>query len=835
MNSFIGIFCILAAVVCLLLGMVVLRRSWKSFLNIILALNYLDIALVFFGFGKSILSQNAEDVIFWNKIYYLGIIFFPILFLHLIISFFDFKEKFYQLILNSAYFFSGFFAMTDYLTPFFIGGTGKNFTFLTSPRALYYFFFLCFLVLVFYSGYLLLRVYLKTKGLKRTQAQYFFIAGFLVFLGMVINFLTVFGLKIFPFGPGLVIFYPLIVSYAVFENNLIKAKVLYKKGLIYAVIVAFILVVYKIGDGLSRTVAGENTFAASYLFPFIWALIVVLGYNRIEKALDKIIDRFFFKEKYDYRKILLKASGMMATILDLNHLLELITRITMRVMRLDGASILFFDEKEKGYLVLSARGQLKIARGQLLSNDNPLIEFLTTKKAPVVYEVLKNQIALVTGIDPVKEVIFKRLRTQLDRLKAALVIPSFFSGQLVGAFCLGEKKSGDSYGRDDLELLETLANQAAIAVENARRFQENLTMRNFTNTILKFMPQGAAVTNLKGEIIVFNKEAEKITGFWADQVMGRSFENVFRDCLVLSDLIRETIKKGKIYLDEVKFKSHLKKEEKILAVTTSLFEGPSNDKGIIVFIFDKTELQKAREKINEQQKLADFGLMAGGIAHDIKSPLTSIFAVTQLLIKNFNNEGTRQTFCEIMPSEIERLKILLNSLSSYSSEVKLKLKNTDVGELLSTRLKLVEAICLKNDISIVCDFQTLPAVLWDPDIMERVFHNIIFNAIQALDKSKQAKKVLKITTKTKREFFLDVEEDLIIIEISDNGCGMDEKTLQGIFKPFFTTKPKNEGTGLGLALVEKYVKAHSGLISVESKLDEGTNFTLRFPVNPKAK
>lgn len=838
MNLFMGFFCIFVGAASLLLGVIFFFKTRKLFLNIVLGLNYLAVAVWLFGFGRALLAKSPEEVILWNKFYCLGAILFPTFFFQLVVKFFEIKDPRAHRVLKAAYLLSVFFILINYFTPFFIKDIypQKGFEFLLTPRVFYYFFFLLEAVLIFYTVSLLTEIYSKTKGLKRIQVQYFFIATFLTFFGTLINFLTVLGTHIYPFGGFFIGLYPLVITYLSFEEHLMKVEFLYKKTIIYSVILFFILLIFRFNRLIVDTFFKSDVFAATYGVPVLSAILIILGFSRVEKLLEKIIDRMFFKEKYDYRKILLKASEMMTTILNLNHLLELIVRITMRVMKIEGGSILFFDEKIKGYPVRNCRGELKIAEGQILSFDNSLIEYLLRKKEPVIYEVLQNQIQAAAGKNPGREVVYKRIRAQLDRLGAALVIPSFFSGRLMGAFCLGEKKSGDPYTEDDIELLKTLANQAAIAVENAKQFKENLNIKNFTNSILKDMAQGTIVANLKGEIIVFNKEAEKITGFSSLQVLNRTFESVFRDYFELSDLVRKTIKNKRVFLDDIKFKPQLKKEEKNLTITSSLYQTASEDEqGVIVFIFDKTELTKAKEKIMEQQKLADFGLMAGGIAHDIKNPLSSIAAVAQLLIMDFNNKENQGAFKDIVPAEVERLKAILNSLSSYSSEVKLKVQPVNIGELLENRLKLVEAVCLKNNISLERHFGELPNILLDPAVMERVFHNIIFNAIQAMDKAETEEKILKVSTCLKKELLQGVEEELVQIEISDTGCGMDEKTLAGIFKPFFTTKSPGEGTGLGLALVEKYVKAHAGVILVESKFGQGSTFILKLPVNPKFK
>jgi signal transduction histidine kinase len=102
-----------------------------------------------------------------------------------------------------------------------------------------------------------------------------------------------------------------------------------------------------------------------------------------------------------------------------------------------------------------------------------------------------------------------------------------------------------------------------------------------------------------------------------------------------------------------------------------------------------------------------------------------------------------------------------------------------------------------------------------------------------MDKITDRPKILKISTRVRKEFFLEVEEDSVVVEISDTGSGMDEVTVFNLFKPFFTTKSPGEGTGLGLALVEKYIKAHGGLVSVESRVGEGTTFIIKLPLSPK--
>lgn len=212
-----------------------------------------------------------------------------------------------------------------------------------------------------------------------------------------------------------------------------------------------------------------------WLVPCIALLIVTFAVRPIERLIYNTIGKLLFKKRYEYHKALQDAAVGMATIRDPKRLLSLITHIVSKKMRLDNVSILIYEDKDKEYQLKASRGERKpqdLAAG--IADDEPLIEWLVEKREPLVFEELQRWI-----IDK-RTVLTKRILTsdlvriqeKMEMLNASVCVPSFYRNDLLGILVLGDKKSKGLFSQDDLALLSTLADEAAIAIKNSQLYFE---------------------------------------------------------------------------------------------------------------------------------------------------------------------------------------------------------------------------------------------------------------------------------------------------------------------------------------------------------------------------
>lgn len=238
------------------------------------------------------------------------------------------------------------------------------------------------------------------------------------------------------------------------------------------------------------------------------------------------------------------------------------------------------------------------------------------------------------------------------------------------------------------------------------------------------------------------------------------------------------------------------------------------------------ENSKLYDKMRERDRLAALGEMAAGLAHEIRNPLGAIKGAAQFLDpKHFPREEGE--FVEVIVEEVNRLNGVVSAFLDYSRPMKQNFGPTDLGEVVSRSLKLIVTDVPKN-VTIKEELgEALPRVDADAEQLKQVLINLVQNAVQALGERQG-----EITVRTSRpDRFGDFRSpELVELQVSDNGPGIPADQQLNIFVPFFTTKSK--GTGLGLAICQRIVKNHAGTITVQSKVGEGSTFTIRLPALP---
>ena len=233
------------------------------------------------------------------------------------------------------------------------------------------------------------------------------------------------------------------------------------------------------------------------------------------------------------------------------------------------------------------------------------------------------------------------------------------------------------------------------------------------------------------------------------------------------------------------------------------------------------ELEAAQKQLLQSEKLASLGKMAAGVAHEINNPLTAILTFSKLLLGDLDKNDPRCEDLQTIVDETLRCRDIVRGLLDFSRETKSKKQWTDINSVIEETLFLLQHQAIFHDIKIEKNLaDSLPRINLDRSQIKQVFMNMFLNAAEAMAE----KGILTVTTLSK--------DKSVIVKIKDTGCGIPEKNISKLFDPFFSTKKVGKGTGLGLSVSYGIVKAHNGSIDVESKVGEGTEFTIKFPIQP---
>jgi len=252
----------------------------------------------------------------------------------------------------------------------------------------------------------------------------------------------------------------------------------------------------------------------------------------------------------------------------------------------------------------------------------------------------------------------------------------------------------------------------------------------------------------------------------------------------------------------------------------------------IANIIERREAEDHQLKLQEQlirsEKMAALGQLSAGIAHEIRTPLTSIKIFIQSLEKELDLDENQKEDFTIIRKEIDRINENVTRFLNFARPEEPQFQRINIQAIVMDTLNLLTARIKGNNIDLeIFLTEDLPPVLGDPKQLEQVFLNLLLNAIEAMPR----KGTLAIRSAVKR--IPNSPEEMLQLSIQDTGCGIPEKDRPYLFDPFFTTK--EGGTGLGLSIVYSIVQKHNGQIEVQSEPRKGSSFILSLPIQKEGR
>ena len=233
------------------------------------------------------------------------------------------------------------------------------------------------------------------------------------------------------------------------------------------------------------------------------------------------------------------------------------------------------------------------------------------------------------------------------------------------------------------------------------------------------------------------------------------------------------------------------------------------------------------KKMYRTDRLATLGELAAGAAHEIRNPLTAIRSTIQYLSKDFSADPVKSKMVTELISEVERINKIVQGLLSFARPSDLNTSDINIEQLINQTLLLVTNTLRKQNVEVEFEYFTdNTTIQGDAEQLKQVFLNIILNAIEAMGKNPPERSRTLIIS-IEKGTPINTHSRYLIISFEDSGKGIEQKNIENVFNPFFTTK--EEGTGLGLAICYGIINRHEGEIEVKSVPDKGTCINIKLP------
>lgn len=341
--------------------------------------------------------------------------------------------------------------------------------------------------------------------------------------------------------------------------------------------------------------------------------------------------------------------------------------------------------------------------------------------------------------------------------------------------------------------------------------------------LLDQIGDGVVLIDGKGEVRHINDQAIAYLGFSSGDLKGSDARALFG---------REGLERLHFLLFEahgVSTEYVTLAQHHILVISNDVHGRRGRLFGRMLSLRDETSLRNMEENVRRAEHLASLGEMAAGIAHEIRNPLTSLRGCAQEIkaMSQKQEDKNIRRLSNIILNESDRLGHIVDDVLGFARQHSLYVQPIGVQQFIEevrgeylTHLSLPDHIRLEMDVEEHC-----PKMLTDAEKLKQIMHNLIDNAAHALEDRSDAR--ICLSAKEAEEHILETGTQSVAITVSDNGVGIDSDRLTQVFTPFYSTR--SQGTGLGLAMVQRLVRALGGVVQLESERNVGTTITLLIP------
>ncbi|MEZ7891448.1 MAG: PAS domain S-box protein [Candidatus Wallbacteria bacterium] len=497
----------------------------------------------------------------------------------------------------------------------------------------------------------------------------------------------------------------------------------------------------------------------------------------------------------------------------------------------------------------------RIKRILSITNSEMLLA-KSIETADSITKIIKDGIITIDGEDKIKsfntaaEKIFGYSADEVNNQNINFLIPDFYQYYNEQYAYFTEKKITspdiEAYGKNkdgrvvaiEFKISGTIGGERLVTIHDMTELKQQENKLQMAYKILENIKEGIILTNNHGVIKMVNQAFTSITGFSEAEAIGQTpiiIKSEQYDINFHRNMISQ-LKQNGSFKDEVWIK---KKSGELCPVSAfiSVINETLNEKEQYITIFyditDEMKLKAKNEALQMQagqvQKIAILSTISAGIIHEINQPLNSIKILTDGLLYWHNQGNTLEiprvvgAFEKIL-QQLARVEEIIKQMRAFTNiKQSQEVSNCNLNRVVLKTIELIGVQLANHNVIVKKAFaENLPDISGNFNILEEVVINLIINAMQALNETKQTEK--EVICKT----YLN-DENKVVLEVSDNGPGIKDDIKEKIFEPFFSTKPDKGGMGLGLSLVKSILTSYNSSISISNNSKGGATFKVEIP------
>jgi two-component system, NtrC family, sensor kinase len=624
---------------------------------------------------------------------------------------------------------------------------------------------------------------------------------------------------------------PLTLAYAILRYRLMDVDILFRRGYAYTlatlcVLAAFYGIAFSLG-----TQAGKYFKDLGNTGVITVMLIAAFLFQPIRNWMQERLDKYFYRDRYDYRRTLVEFGRELGSETDLDAMLSSVGDRLLQTLAIKHLAFFLAEEGSVG-----PQYRLKKAMG-----SNPRL-------ANAGCEDL--DLSFLTGELPEGRLFFERTRHQLDAVSRSwppsvrrtigdldlnYYFPCTVRGRVIAFMGMSRTVDGDYLSSVDVELLVTLAGYVGIAIENAslyrslqRKVEEYERLKEFSENIVESINVGILAADLEDRVESWNSQIEQLSGISRDRAVGSRLAELLPAELVDQfDRVRGETGIHHIYKFVLKtppgngnghgIPGRLREATLNIAIAP-LVSKDQQQIGRLIIFDDVTDRAELEQRLVQADKLSSVGLLAAGVAHEVNTPLAVISTYAQMLAKQVADDSQKSLILDKIAKQTFRASEIVNSLLNFSRTSSTSFGDVNLNRVIQETLSLLEHQLQKSGIEVKTDLEPgLPPVHGNAGKLQQVFLNLFLNARDAM----AAGGCLEVRSWQ--------EASGARVEVSDSGHGIAPEHLHRIYDPFFTTKAARKGTGLGLSVTYGIIQEHGGSIEVSNQRAGGAMFRIELP------